>query len=437
MKIIHKRSDVLDKKPLSSDIEYGEIAINYNKDNETLFIKNTNDEIVEFKDKNYIDNQVNKLITNSSLKFFCIEPVSVVINGDTTEYPSNSMVEVLLKTTDEFTINTTSNNSIQSLNGWPKALDTFYGWMEGVQIFTNILFDMNSEDMYTKWNQNNQGVYNVQKAQYVNCVFWSDNAYINDIARRTNYTLYNTFQLPLCYSTIPANTFKPFYLAYGVKSDPNWGNQAYIDSFALQTNAVAPFTYYGMNNIGIFNMAVNVIKLPKDCRGLMFYSPAIERAGVFDASITTNFGAKSGSWREAFGNCDSLKTLYITKLKTSINVSWSPLEYDSIEFIVNNSANTSKITISVSPYTWYRLDDEIIQTASSKNITIALLSGNYIDDKRISQIQNDLLTKQDIINDLDNIRTNSEKGATALQSIPDEYITETELIDFEINGGEY
>ena len=42
-------------------------------------------------------------------------------------------------------------------------------------------------------------------------------------------------------------------------------------------------------------MAVNTIKLPTDCRGLMFYSPAIERAGVFDASLTTKFGAKQGS----------------------------------------------------------------------------------------------------------------------------------------------
>jgi hypothetical protein len=106
-----------------------------------------------------------------------------------------------------------------------------------------------------------------------------------------------------------------------------------------------------MSNIGIYNMAVNAIKLPADCRGLMFSSPSIERAGVFDASLTTKFGAKQGSWREAFGYCDSLKTLYIQNLKTSINVSWSPIDVDSIEYIVSNAINTSKITISVSPYT--------------------------------------------------------------------------------------
>ena len=335
----------------------------------------------------YITPNIEKLITNTALKFFCIEPVSVRINNELKEYPTNTLVDIELKNTDEFEIITTSDKSIMGLYGWPKALDYFYPWLEGIQIFDGIVFDMNNQDMYTKWNQGNQGLYHVQKAQYVNCVFWSDNPYINDVAIRTNYTLYNSFQLPLCYSTIPANTFKPFYLAYGAKNDPNWGNQVYIDSFASTTTATSPFTYYGMSNIGVFNMAVNTIKLPTDCRGLMFYAPAIERAGVFDASLTTKFGAKQGSWREAFGYCDSLKTLYIQNLKASINVSWSPLEIDSVDYIIENAANTSKITISVSPYTWYRLTDNIKNAAVAKNITLEVLYANFNEDSRLSKIE--------------------------------------------------
>jgi hypothetical protein len=33
----------------------------------------------------------------------------------------------------------------------------------------------------------------------------------------------------------------------------------------------------------------------------MYQSTAIENAGTFDAINVTNFGAKSGSWRDAFG----------------------------------------------------------------------------------------------------------------------------------------
>ena len=39
--------------------------------------------------------------------------------------------------------------------------------------------------------------------------------------------------------------------------------------------------------------------------------------------------------------------------------------------------------------------------------------------------------KQDIIEDLDVIRSGAAKGATALQDVPDEYITEEELADKE------
>jgi hypothetical protein len=101
-------------------------------------------------------------------------------------------------------------------------------------------------------------------------------------------------------------------------------------------------------------------------------------------------------------------------------VSWSPINNRSIEYIVNNAINTSKITISLSPYTWYRLTDEIKATAASKNITLELITTNYVDDSRWA-------TKQNTIEDLDAIRDGASKGATALQSVPSEYITETIL----------
>lgn len=43
------------------------------------------------------------------------------------------------------------------------------------------------------------------------------------------------------------------------------------------------------------------------------------------------------------------------------------------------------------------------------------------------QVDNKLSTKQNVISDIDIIRHNALKGATALQSVPSEYVTETEL----------
>lgn len=338
----------------------------------------------------YVEALYTKLNSNTVLGFYCIEDVTILINGIAKTYPANSNVEVTFIEGDTFEIIPTSDKSILQLNAFPGALGTYYPWLEGVKQFSNILFDMNNVDFYSKWSQGNQGSYQVQFAQYTNCIFWSDNGYVSDVNKRTNYTLYYTSQLPLCYSTIPDNTFKAFFLAFGVNNDPNWGNTVYRESFAKATWATQAFSYYGARTIGIFghdDPDFNII-LPKDCRGLMYASTAIENAGTFDAINTTNFGAKSGSWRDAFGSCSSLRNLYIKNLKVSLNVSWSPLEYDSIAFIIEKAANTNAITISVSPYTYNLLGPADFELAASKNITIELLTTNYIEDRRLSAIAN-------------------------------------------------
>ena len=329
-----------------------------------------------------------QLSSNTVLGFYCIEDVTIVVNNISTVYPANSNIEIKLSEGDVFEIIPTSNNSILTLTAFPGALGIYYPWLEGVKQFSNILFDMNDVEMYSKWSQGNQGSYQVQYAQYLNCIFWSDNPYVSDVSKRTNYTLYYTSQLPLCYSTIPDNTFKAFYLAFNVTSDPNWGNRVYRDSFAKATWATQVFSYYGARTIGIFghdDPDFNIV-LPKDCRGLMYQSTAIENAGTFDAINTTNFGAKSGSWREAFGQCSSLRNLYIKNLTVNLNISWSPINYESISFIISNAANTNAITISVSPYTYNLLSEADFELATSKNITIALLSTNYVEDRRLSII---------------------------------------------------
>lgn len=336
--------------------------------------------------KEYTQALFEKLNTNTKLGFYCIEEVTVIVNDLPRVFPANSNVEINFKDTDTFEIVTTSDNSILSLTAFPGALGTYYSWLEGVKQFSNILFDMNAEDFYSKWSQGNQGMYQVQYAQYLNCVFWSDNPYINEVTKRTNYTLYNSSQLPLCYSSIPDNTFKAFYLALGVNSDPNWSNPAYVESFAKATWATQVFSYYGARIVGLPEHST--ITLPKDCRGLMFYARNTEAAGTFDATNVTNFGAKSGSWREAFGYCSSLRRLYISNLKVSLNVSWSPIDYESIYYIISEAANTSAITISVSPYTYNLLSQADFDLARSKNITIALITTNYVEDKRLSEITN-------------------------------------------------
>lgn len=347
--------------------------------------------LLRFKDniQAIIDSKVQKLMTDTEIKFFCIEPVTIVVGEKSTTYNANTLVDVFLKSSEEFEVITTSNTSIASLYAWPGALGTYYEWLEGVNLFDGILFDMNTEDMYTKWNQGNQGLYHVQFAQYKNCIFWSDLGYISDVAKRTNYTLYYSSELPLCYSTIPDNTFKSFYFAYNVTCDPNWSNPAYKESFAKATWATQVFSYYGLHSIGLFDMDSTRfnITLPKDCRGLMFYAPNVLNAGVFDAINVTNFGAKSGSWRDAFAHCYQLTNLYIKNLKVNLNISWSPVNQQSLNFILSESANTNKITIYLSSHTYYGLTEANKTLATEKNIVLSLIDTNISEDVRLHMLQ--------------------------------------------------
>ena len=107
---------------------------------------------------------------------------------------------------------------------------------------------------------------------------------------------------------------------------------------------------------------------------------------MFDAINVTNFGAKSGSWRDAFAYCYQLSNLYIKNLKVNLNVSWSPISQQALEFILSSAANTSSITISLSPFTWYRLTDSNRSLAQEKNISLECIPSNTADDNRLSAL---------------------------------------------------
>lgn len=105
--------------------------------------------------KDYVKDSYEKLKSSKTLGFYCIEDVTVVINGVSTVYPANTNIEISFAEEDTFEIIPTSDNSILALNAYPGALGTFYPWLEGVAQFSNILFDMNAEEFYSKWSQGN------------------------------------------------------------------------------------------------------------------------------------------------------------------------------------------------------------------------------------------------------------------------------------------
>ena len=65
------------------------------------------------------------------------------------------------------------------------------------------------------------------------------------------------------------------------------------------------------------------------------------------------------------------------------------------------------------------------------NSALQSIPDEYVTDEELNGkgylTAQDISGKQDVITDLETIRTNAEKGATALQAVPEEYVTETEL----------
>ena len=60
--MLHLRTDINGKKPLPSDIMTGELAINYAANGETLYIKNSEEAIAEFKDNKYYQKQLSEKV---------------------------------------------------------------------------------------------------------------------------------------------------------------------------------------------------------------------------------------------------------------------------------------------------------------------------------------------------------------------------------------
>ena len=79
----------------------------------------------KFVSEDSIKDLFKNLNSDRTLRFYCVEDVTVIVNGESTIYPANSNVEIKFIETDTFEIVPTSNNSILALNGFPGALGTY------------------------------------------------------------------------------------------------------------------------------------------------------------------------------------------------------------------------------------------------------------------------------------------------------------------------
>ena len=96
----HYRTDIKGNTPSSDILESGEIGLNISKGGESMYIKNSENEIIEFKDKNYVDSLVNDAISNKSdsghthdERYYTKSEVDAMLSG----YVSIDIVEQMIK----------------------------------------------------------------------------------------------------------------------------------------------------------------------------------------------------------------------------------------------------------------------------------------------------------------------------------------------------
>lgn len=93
----HYRTDIKGNIPSPDILKTGEIGLNISKGGESMYIKNSDNEIIEFKDKNYVDSLVNKLIANSGHthdeRYYTKSEVDIMLSG----YVSIDIVEQMIK----------------------------------------------------------------------------------------------------------------------------------------------------------------------------------------------------------------------------------------------------------------------------------------------------------------------------------------------------
>ena len=89
---------------------------------EDLLSNNDPNKILVSTESSFILKDIEELTgvsnTSKQLRFYCIEPVTVTVNGIDQVYDSNSFVNLFFKDNDVFSITTTSSSSILTLDAW-------------------------------------------------------------------------------------------------------------------------------------------------------------------------------------------------------------------------------------------------------------------------------------------------------------------------------
>ena len=147
--VCHKRSSVITegvpKQPTTDQIDYGEIAINYAASGETLYIKNSENAIAEFKDNKYYqkqlsdivalnDNKQDKLVSGTNIK--TVNGESLL--GDGNIFIPKVFIDIDEATDESVTIHSQESDILSSVVFVSPTTHTHFGYTKRSEIVNSL-----------------------------------------------------------------------------------------------------------------------------------------------------------------------------------------------------------------------------------------------------------------------------------------------------------
>ena len=395
----HLRTNVENSKPSKTDLNHGEIAINYNAKSPGLFIKDTDEEIVTFKDEKYYDSVISNLnndfdvkLNEKADKYQLEEKVDKVdgkgLSSEDFTTILKEKLEGLSNYDDSELINSINNlrDSFEeltsaSVSDYIDSVSEILNFLKGVkdtEKFKDIIVSLkqqlavkvdqvdgkglSTEDFTTILKEKLEGLSNYDDSELVNNVSTLNN---------TVESLANSKQDKITdINIIRAGSAKGYT--------------------SLQPNSLK--TINGESIVGEGNIIVN---------------------GTFDESILDEYA----------------------KLEQLNNKQDVITDLDSIRDGASKGATATQVS------SFKTINGEsIIIDGESTNIEIngTINEEDLIDYVKKDELQNSLLTKQDVITDINEIREGAIKGSTSLQSDSLKTINGESIIgsgDITIEGG--
>lgn len=168
-KVYHLRTNVKNNKPESSQIEIGEIALNYASDSETIMFKNDADEIVEFKDSKYYEKLIdeNELVTANALNNLNdrVLVIEDVIDNTIINEIENLYEEISKKQDSSDELNEIIENVSKKIETIKNEISDLDYIRENISIFKEDIVDIQEElvDIYQEISDTNKAIEDNEK----------------------------------------------------------------------------------------------------------------------------------------------------------------------------------------------------------------------------------------------------------------------------------